>query len=62
MYAIDCRRVFHDIVIMGSLPCIKVCVEMGNNRSINVKTGKYESGISEEGDWTPLDLAYFFRK
>jgi hypothetical protein len=56
---IDCRGMLHHAVLHGNKECVKLLVDAGAD--INQGTSKYESGIAEEGGWTPLDLAVYYK-
>ena len=43
------------------MKCLKVVVELGK-ANINATTSKFESGISEEGGWTPIALAQYYER
>jgi ankyrin repeat protein len=49
----------HHAVLHGNKECVKLLVDAGAD--INQSTSKYEKGISDEGGWTPLDLAVYFK-
>jgi hypothetical protein len=57
---IDCRGMVHYAAVHSDARCVEVLVKHG--APINQATSKYETGISEEGGWTPLDLAIWFKK
>ena len=59
MWSINCRPVLHDAVAHGNAELVALLLEAG--ASVNASTQQFESGISEEGGLTPLDVAHIHK-